>query len=422
MTPPTRPGSWGDACGAWALPGRSGGAAILLVLVSVASVRCLPPSPRAAEVIQDAPHRRYNPLLEEWVLCSPHRTRRPWSGQVEDGDQGFGMRVDRSNPLAPGGRRGGTMNPDYESVFIFNNDFPALLPDTPVAVEEDGPLFRSHTVRGRSRVMCFHPYGDLTLALMTAEEVHKVVDAWADETETLGREYQWVQVFENRGAMMGCSNPHPHCQIWASDFVPNIPAKKDASQRRYYERYGSVLLVDYAREEKKKQVRVVDESDHWICVVPYWAMWPYEIMMLPKRHVLRLPDLSEKERRDLAVILKRVLTRYDNLFEISMPYSMGWHGAPFPNPDESDEDWSHWQLHAVYYPPLLRSATVKKFMVGYEMMAEAQRDLTPEMAAARLREQNATEHFRPRDPPITLGVAAATDTPLDQGGSSRREL
>jgi len=272
--------------------------------------------------------------------------------------------------------------------------------------------------------MCFHPYGDLTLALMTVQEVRAVVDAWAHETEALGREFQWVQVFENRGAMMGCSNPHPHCQVWASDFLPNLPAKKDENQRRYHKQHGSVMLLDYIEQEQERRERVVEESDHWLCVVPYWAMWPYEVMLVPKRHVLRLPELTEEERLDLAGILKRVLTRYDNLFQVSMPYSMGWHGAPFASPGKTTDEWSHWQLHAVYYPPLLRSATVKKFMVGYEMMAEAQRDLTPEMAAAKLRDQNATNHFRLRDPeePGTSTADTGVQRADDAGTTHGEEL
>ena len=216
---------------------------------------------------------------------------------------------------------------------------------------------------------------------MALPAIRRVIDTWAEQLIDLGQTFKWVQVFENKGAVMGCSNPHPHGQIWALDALPNEPAKEDAQQKAYYEKEKRPLLLDYAQLEQEKQERIVVENEHWLAVVPYWAIWPFEILLMPRRHVLRLPDLTDVERDALADIMKRLLTKYDNLFETSFPYSMGWHGAPF-----DDEDNSHWQLHAHFYPPLLRSASVKKFMVGFEMLGEAQRDLTAEQAATRLRE------------------------------------
>jgi UDPglucose--hexose-1-phosphate uridylyltransferase len=243
-------------------------------------------------------------------------------------------------------------------------------------------------------VICFSPRHDLTLPEMAPADIRQVVDVWAKQTAELGQSYRWVQVFENKGAMMGCSNPHPHGQIWAGDALPNEPAKEDRQQRDYLAECGRPLLVDYAKVELARQERLVLADEHWLAVVPFWAIWPFETLLLPRRHVGRLPDLSAAERDSLAHILKRLLTRYDNLFETSFPYSMGWHGAPY---GASNGDNAHWQLHAHFYPPLLRSATVKKFMVGYELLAEAQRDLTAEQAAARLRSLHET-HYRSASP------------------------
>ena len=327
------------------------------------------------------PHRRYNPLTDEWVLVSPHRTKRPWRGQVEKPPQEKRPPYDPHCYLCPGNRRAGdAQNPHYTSTFVFTNDFAALLPDTPPAAESRHPLLRAETVRGTCRVICFTPRHDLTLPEMALPDIRRVVDVWAEQVAELGRAYRWVQVFENKGAIMGCSDPHPHGQIWAGDALPNEPAKEDRQQRLYFRETGRPLLVDYAALETEWESRLVVANEHWLAVVPYWAIWPFETLLMPRRPVSRLPDLSDGEREALAAILKRLLTRYDNLFEVSFPYSMGWHGAPTGGGDDS-----HWQLHAHFYPPLLRSATVKKFMVGYEMLAEAQRDLTAEQAAERLR-------------------------------------
>ena len=328
------------------------------------------------------PHRRYNPLVGEWVLVSPHRTKRPWQGQVEKAPPDDRPSHDPGCYLCPGNQRaGGVSNPQYEHTYVFTNDFAALLPDTPVFKGTGNPILQAQDVAGTCRVICFSPRHDLTLPEMMVEDIRRVVDLWADQITELSTTYHWVQVFENKGAVMGSSNPHPHGQIWAGNFLPNEPAKEDHEQYAYFQEYCRPLLLDYAALETDQGERIVIQNDHWIAVVPYWALWPFETLLMPRRHVRHLPDLSDQERGSLSAILKRLLTSYDNLFETSFPYSMGWHGTPYL-PETNN---SHWQLHAHFYPPLLRSATVKKFMVGYEMLAEAQRDLTAEQAAARLR-------------------------------------
>ncbi len=330
--------------------------------------------------MQSHPHRRYNPLTGDWILVSPHRTDRPWLGRQEDEPAADRPQYDPECYLCPGNRRAkGTVNPQYPETLVFANDYPAILPDNPMAASDAMPLFRSEPVRGTCRVVCFSPRHDLTLARMSEAQIRAVVELWASQVEELQSAYRWVQVFENKGSIMGCSNPHPHGQIWASDSLPSEPAKEDRQQGEYWRQHRSPLLADYVREELDRQERVVLANEDWVVVVPYWAVWPFETLLLPRRHVLRLLDLSAAERDDLAKTLKSLLTKYDSLFATSFPYSMGWHGA-------AAGDNPHWQLHAHFYPPLLRSATVKKFMVGYEMFAEAQRDLTPEQAAARLRE------------------------------------
>lgn len=330
----------------------------------------------------DHPHRRYNPLTGEYVLVSPHRTKRPWQGAQETLPPEMRPQYDPKCYLCPGNTRAnGETNPDYQSTYVFTNDFAALLPDTPPSPAPTDDLFHIEGARGTARVLCFSPRHDLTLPEMELEAIRSVVDLWGDQVTDLGATYQWVQVFENKGAAMGASNPHPHGQIWACDFLPNEPAQEDRQQRQYFERHGSPLLIDYVERELSTADRVIVENAHWVAVVPFWAVWPFEVLLLPRQQVRRLPDLNDAQRDALADALKRLLTRYDNLFEISFPYSMGWHGAPF-----NGQDNAHWTLHAHFYPPLLRSATVRKFMVGFEMLGEAQRDITPEQAAARLRE------------------------------------
>jgi UDPglucose--hexose-1-phosphate uridylyltransferase len=332
---------------------------------------------------EESVHRRFNPLTGEWVLVSPHRALRPWQGSAEPADAHARPSFDPTCYLCPGNQRAnGIVNPPYQDVFAFDNDFSAL-PSQSGGEARVHPLLRSEPARGQCRVLCFSPRHDLTLARMGNDAIRRVVDRWADETETLGATHRWVQIFENKGEIMGCSNPHPHGQIWASDFLPTLIERESAHQRQYVEQHGSVLLSDYLGHELEIRDRLIVKNEHWVALVPFWATWPFETLIVPRRHARRLPDLSDAERDTLADVLKRLLVRYDNLFRMSFPYTMGWHGAPF-----GSENADHWQLHAHIYPPLLRSATVKKFMVGYEMLAEAQRDLTPEQAANRLREQS----------------------------------
>ncbi len=329
------------------------------------------------------PHRRQNLLTGEWVLVSPHRTKRPWQGQVEKQPPDTRPDYDPACYLCPSNERaGGKFNPVYSSTFVFENDFAALLPHGPQGDVGTGRFFQAQAETGICRVICFSPRHNLTLPEMEPGDIRKVVDVWAEQVMELGSQpdIEYVQLFENKGQIMGCSNPHPHGQIWANHRIPQEPAKEDARQRAYFAEYSSPLLLDYLAAELVAKERVVLENNDWVALVPYWAVWPFEILLLPRRHVGQMPDLTGPERDSLAGMLKRLLTRYDNLFETSFPYSMGWHGQPADGAGHPE-----WQLHAHFYPPLLRSATVKKFMVGYEMLADPQRDITAEQAAARLR-------------------------------------
>jgi UDPglucose--hexose-1-phosphate uridylyltransferase len=340
----------------------------------------------------DAPHRRYNPLNGEWVLVSPHRAKRPWLGQVDEADAANAVSHDPSCYLCPGNARAvGVTNPDYDGVFVFDNDFPALNPVADALADADDPLFRAEASSGTCRVICFSPDHAKTLPQLSYGEVRSVIDCWAAQTAELGATYPWVQLFENKGAMMGCSNPHPHGQVWATSHVPQEVMIEAERQRAYHAKQGTLMLADVAAREAGGE-RVVVETEHWIAIVPWWASWPFETLLLPRFAVARLPELTDAQREDLAIALRELTARYDNLFRCSFPYSMGWHGAPFTR-DPHDGV----QLHAHFYPPLLRSATVRKFMVGYEMMAEPQRDMTPEQAAAMLRAVSPV-HFRASDP------------------------
>ena len=330
------------------------------------------------------PHRRYNPLLDEWVLVSPHRTQRPWQGQVEKLAEDIRPSHDPQCYLCPGNQRaGGHQNPDYTSTFVFRNDFSAILPDTPGLASASAPigsaLFKTEPIQGECRVICLSPRHDLTLAQMTTWEILPVIDVWKEQTEELGSRYRWVQVFENKGAAMGCSNPHPHGQVWASETAPSLVSREDRLQTAYYRTHGRPLLADVAKAEIEDGSRVVEANDSWLAIVPFWAVWPFELLVLPRKQITSFGHMDDRSKADLADLLRKALVRYDNLFETSFPYSFGWHFSP--GDAECPEAWL---LHAHLYPPLLRSATVRKFMVGYEMLAEAQRDLTPEQAASRL--------------------------------------
>ena len=335
------------------------------------------------------PHVRRNVLTGELVLVSPHRTQRPWQGQRESNAADQRPAHDPKCYLCPGNvRANGAANPQYKETFVFDNDYAALLPEV-ASANGGSSFFEQIPVQGECKVICFSPRHDLTLPEMGVNEIESVVRVWASESAELGKRYQWVQVFENKGAVMGCSNPHPHGQIWAGTWIPTLVQREEQQQKAYLQTHSRSLLLDYLDQELAQKERLVEVNDDWVLLVPFWAVWPYELLLAPRRRAIaRLPDLTSSEQASLADILKRGLTRYDNLFETSFPYSMGWHGAPF---DGTKGD--HWQLHAHFYPPLLRSATVKKFMVGYEMLAEAQRDLTPELAAQRLRDVSTT-HFK----------------------------
>lgn len=332
------------------------------------------------------PHRRWNPLRRQWILVSPHRTARPWQGEVNRASAFQGVSYDPECYLCPGNERvGGHRNPKYSGVFSFVNDFSALLPDSP-AVEENAEspsgLLRAEQERGLCQVLCFHPDHSLTLARMEPKDIRQVIDAWSDHYQELGAKpwIQHVQIFENRGAMMGASNPHPHCQVWATEHIPDEPAAELASQREYWNEKKHCLLCDYLAVELGQAQRLVVENDHFVAVVPWWAVWPFETLVLSRGHLGSMPELTSPQRDGLADILKRLTTRYDNLFETSFPYTMGFHQMPTDGKDHPE-----WHFHAHFYPPLLRSASVRKFMVGFEMLGMPQRDITPESAAERLR-------------------------------------
>ncbi len=333
----------------------------------------------------DKPHRRLNLLTGQWVLVSPHRARRPWLGQVEKTPAEDLPHYDPACYLCPGNSRStGAVNPDYKSTFVFDNDFSAILPPQRDVPEEKGTegLFTATPETGLCRVVCFSPRHDLTLPELPQEQVEQVIRTWTEQTVELGEMdfIRYVQVFENKGTMMGCSNPHPHSQIWATGHIPNEPAIELDRLEEYWRQEHACLLCKYIKAEVDAGIRIVAANEFFTALVPYWAVWPFEIMLVVNRHTGGLADLTAQEVSGLAEVMRQVTARYDNLFEISFPYSMGFHQTPC-------DGQSHpgWHLHAHYYPPLLRSATVRKFMVGFEMLAMPQRDLTPETAAERLR-------------------------------------
>lgn len=326
----------------------------------------------------DHPHRRRNLLTGQWVLVSPHRAKRPWQGETGDPAPRGGPAHDPACHLCPGNTRaGGQVNPAYPATYVFDNDFPALMPDTP-APPDDAGVFAIAPARGTARVICYSPDHAKTLADLDQPAVRALIDTWADQVAELGADYAHVQVFENKGAMMGCSSPHPHGQVWACDFLPSELAAEDKNQAEWLAAKREPLLASVAAAEAAGD-RVVAANAHWLAVVPFWAAWPFEVLLIARDDVARIDALDEAQRDALARMLRVITGKYDALFDCSMPYSMGWHQAP------GRAAAPHWRLHAHFYPPLLRSATVRKFMVGFEMLAEPQRDLTPEVAAARLR-------------------------------------
>ncbi|MCX6056041.1 MAG: UDP-glucose--hexose-1-phosphate uridylyltransferase [Chloroflexi bacterium] len=333
----------------------------------------------------NTPHRRFNPLTREWILVSPQRSTRPWLGQVEKTSTTQMPDYDPACYLCPGNKRAeGAVNPPYPGVYVFDNDFPALLEnESQQDPSASHSLFQSESESGICRVVCFSPHHNLSLPELSQAEVESVVEAWARENKNLSSKpnIAYVQIFENKGAAMGCSNPHPHSQIWAQSRVSNEPDREWLSQKDYFSEHGRPLLLDYVQEELHRNERIIASNDHFSVLVPYWAIWPFETLLIAHRPCRNLNELTSAETSSLAQMLQAITTRYDNLFEISFPYSMGFHQAP--NDPSSHPEWV---LHAHFYPPLLRSASVRKFMVGYEMLGMPQRDITPETAAVRLRE------------------------------------
>jgi UDPglucose--hexose-1-phosphate uridylyltransferase len=328
-------------------------------------------------------HRRFNPLTREWLVVSPHRTKRPWQGQEERPNRHIPPRYDPECYLCPTNKRAGNnVNPDYKNTFVFDNDFAALEPDVPAGEISVNGLLAAKSERGICRVICFSPDHSLTLARMKTNDVTLVVDKWIDEFQQLGSKdfVSYVQIFENRGEMMGASNPHPHGQIWATQSLPGEPSKELDAQRRYSDSTDRCLLCDYQTLERERSERIVFENDAFTVLVPYWALWPFELMIVSNAHRRSIDEFNGAERAAFADALKRLTTRYDNLFLTPFPYSMGFHQKPT---DGGEYPYVH--FHAHFYPPLLRSATVRKFMVGFELLGSPQRDITPESAAERLR-------------------------------------
>ena len=331
-------------------------------------------------------HRRFNPLTAEWVLVSPHRTQRPWQGKVEQSFNHSLTEYATDCYLCPGNTRAnGDTNPNYASTFVFDNDFGALKTDEPNSVSETSDLIKVKSERGICRVVCFSPKHNLNLAELEIEDIIKVVRTWQNEYSNLGSKpfINHVQIFENKGEIMGCSNPHPHGQIWAQETIPNEPAKEQVNQLKYYQEKNTTLLDDYIKHEKAKNERTVYENDGFILLVPFWAVWPFETMIISKRKISNILQFDVEEVIHFAEMLKNLTVRYDNIFNIPFPYSAGIHQAPTDGRDHPE-----WHFHMHFYPPLLRSAEIKKFMVGYEMLAEPQRDITPERSAEILKQQN----------------------------------
>jgi len=337
------------------------------------------------------PHRRFNPLTGEWIQVSPHRAKRPWQGQEEESGQQEKPKYDPDCYLCPGNTRaGGVLNPEYESTFVFTNDFSALKMDVPSQEFNKNDLLVARGEKGICKVLCFSPRHDLTLPQMEQPQVRTVVDMWVEQYQQLGsmEEINYVQIFENKGQIMGCSNPHPHGQIWAQQTIPDEPAKELKTQSTYYEQHGTTLLGEYLNLEIELNKRIVATNSSFVVLVPFWAFWPFETMVISRKPFGRFTDMNEQEKDDLADIIRKITIKYDNIFNISFPYSGGFHPAPTDGKKHPE-----WHFHMHFYPPLLRSATVKKFRVGYEMLGTSQRDITPEKSAHLLHDLS-TIHYK----------------------------
>lgn len=335
-------------------------------------------------------HRRQNPLTGEWVLVSPHRNNRPWQGATEDNNDLVMPEHDPNCPLCPKNQRAnGESNPDYANTHVFTNDFGALNNETIANDKNLGSLFNAQPATGECRVICFAPEHNKSLPELSHSQLVKVVETWQNQYQELSQKYECVHIFENKGAVMGCSQPHPHGQIWAHDYLSTEVEKADQNQLAYWQQNQTTLLGDYITKELTEQERIVCDNEHWLVVVPFWAAWPFETLLVAKDQITNFTELSPAQADSLAAILQELTIRYDNVFNCSFPYSMGWHNAPAKR---SEKENQHWRLHAHFYPPLLRSATVKKHMVGYEMLAESQRDLTAETAAEILRSVSKTHY------------------------------
>ncbi len=333
------------------------------------------------EKLDNYAHRRYNILTGEWILVSPHRTKRPWQGKTEDPKAPKKVNYDPGCYLCPGNKRaGGEKTPEYKRPYTFVNDFSSLLPDTEDFDYKKG-LFHAESEKGICKVVCFSPDHSLTLPLMEVEDITEVIKTWKKEFQELGSHdfINYVQIFENKGAIMGCSNPHPHGQIWSQKSIPTEILKKSAKFSEYWKANKRSLLADYLEQELETGERILAENKHFVALVPFWAVWPFEAMIIPRKHLQHIGQLNEEEEKAYAEIIKRLTIKYDNLFKTSFPYSSGIHQAP-----TDEKEYPEWHFHMSFYPPLLRSATVKKFMVGYEMFAGPQRDITAEQAAKRL--------------------------------------
>lgn len=344
-----------------------------------------------SDTLNQAPHRRYNILTGEWVLVSPQRTKRPWQGKTEEAVTEVRRKYDPTCYLCPTNTRsGGKVNPDYKEPYTFVNDFPALMADGPGENISNG-LLHAESESGICKVVCFSPDHSLTLPLMKVEEIQNVIKTWRNEYAQLGakEDINYVQIFENKGDAMGCSNPHPHGQIWSQRSIPSEVLKKGKHFKKYWDVNHRSLLQDYLEQELELDERIVVKNEHFIALVPYWAIWPYEVMILPKKHLQHIGQINPEQEKAFASIIKELCIRYDNLFETSFPYSSGIHQQP-----TTGEEYPEWHFHMSFYPPLLRSATVKKFMVGYELFASPQRDITAEQAAETLRNLSAVHYSK----------------------------